>query len=110
VAEELFCDVTPEQLRDLLAQGRPPRLIDVRDPEEFALCHLPGAELLPAGQIADWCRTLNPDQEILLYCHHGIRSLHAAMHLSAIGFKKVSHLRGGLDAYSLRADPNIPRY
>jgi rhodanese-related sulfurtransferase len=110
VAEELFRDVTPEQLRDQLAQGKAPRLIDVRDPEEFALCRLPGAELHPADQIADWCRTLDRDQEILLYCHHGIRSLHAAMHLSAIGFKKVSHLRGGLDAYSLRADSNIPRY
>jgi rhodanese-related sulfurtransferase len=110
VAEELFCDVTPEQLRDLFAQDKAPRLIDVRDPEEFALCHLPGAELHPADQIADWCRALDRNQEILLYCHHGIRSLHAAMHLSAIGFKKVSHLRGGLDAYSLRADPKIPRY
>jgi rhodanese-related sulfurtransferase len=110
VAEELFRDVTPEQLRDLLAQGLAPRLIDVRDPEEFALCHLPGAELHPANLIAEWSRTLNPKQEILLYCHHGIRSMHAAMHLSANGFKKVSHLRGGLDAYSLRADPKIPRY
>jgi len=110
VAEELFRDVPPEQLRDLLAKGLAPRLIDVRDPGEFALCHLPGAELHPVDQIADWCRTLDPNQEILLYCHHGIRSLHAAMHLSAIGFKKVSHLRGGLDAYSLRADPSLPRY
>jgi rhodanese-related sulfurtransferase len=110
VAEELFRDVTPEQLRTLLAEGRAPRLIDVRDPEEFALCRLPGAELHPANLIADWSRTLDPDQEILLYCHHGIRSLHAAMHLSAIGFKKVSHLRGGLDAYSLRADPSMPSF
>jgi rhodanese-related sulfurtransferase len=110
VAEELFRDVTPEQLRALLEQGRAPRMIDVRDPEEYALGHLPGAELHPADQIADWSRTLDPDQEILLYCHHGIRSLHAAMHLSAIGFKKASHLRGGLDAYSLLADPGIRRY
>jgi adenylyltransferase/sulfurtransferase len=110
VAEELFHDVTPDQLRALLAQGLAPHLIDVRDPEEFALCHLPGAELHPANLIADWSRTLDPNQEILLYCHHGIRSMHAAMHLAAIGFKNVSHLRGGLDAYSLRADPGIPRY
>lgn len=110
MAEELFRDVTPEQLRALVEGGRAPRMIDVRDPEEFARGHLPGAELHPASQIAEWSRALDPEQEILLYCHHGIRSLHAAMHLSALGFKKVSHLRGGLDAYSLRADSSMPRY
>jgi rhodanese-related sulfurtransferase len=110
VAEELFRDLTPEQLRDLLAQGHAPRLIDVRDPEEFARCNLPGAELHPAAQIAEWSRMLDPNQEILIYCHHGIRSLHAVMYLTARGFQRVSHLRGGLDAYSLRADPSIPRY
>jgi rhodanese-related sulfurtransferase len=110
VAEELFRDLLPEQLRDLIAQGRTPRLIDVRNPEDFALCHLPGAELQSAERIAEWSRTLDPNEEILIYCHHGIRSLHAVMYLTAHGFKHVMHLRGGLDAYSLRADPSVPRY
>jgi rhodanese-related sulfurtransferase len=110
VAEEPFRDLTPEQVRDLIAQGRAPRLIDVRDPEDFALCHLPGAELHPADQIAEWSKTIDPNEEILVYCHHGIRSLHAVMYLSARGFKRLRHLRGGLDAYSLRADPSMPRY
>jgi rhodanese-related sulfurtransferase len=110
VSEELFRDLTPEQLRDLIAQGRTPRLIDVRDPDEFALCHLPGAESHPAPQFAEWSRDLDPEQEILIYCHHGIKSLHAVMQLTARGFRRVMHLRGGLDAYSLRADPGIPRY
>jgi len=110
VAEEIFRDQTPEQLRDVIAQGRTPRLIDVRDPEEFALCRLPGAELHPAVQIAEWSKALDPEEEILIYCHHGIRSLHAVMYLTARGFKHVMHLRGGLDAYSLRADPSVPRY
>jgi rhodanese-related sulfurtransferase len=110
VAEELFCDVTPEQLRDRIAAGRPPRLIDVRDPGEYALGHLPGAELHPAGEISEWSQAIDPEEELLIYCHHGIRSLHAVMYLSARGFRRVSHLRGGLDAYSLRADPSMPRY
>jgi rhodanese-related sulfurtransferase len=110
VPEELFRDLLPEQLRDLIAQGRTPRLIDVRNPEDFALCHLPGAELRSAAQIAEWSRTLDPDEEVLIYCHHGIRSLHAVMYLTGRGFKRVMHLRGGLDAYSLRADPGVPRY
>jgi rhodanese-related sulfurtransferase len=110
VPEELFRDLTPEQLRDLISQGRTPRLIDVREPEEFALCRLPGADLHPAAQIAEWSKTLQPDDEIVIYCHHGIRSLHAVMYLTARGFRHVMHLRGGLDAYSLRADPSVPRY
>ncbi len=110
MAEELFRDLTPEQVRDWLAQGRTVRLIDVREPEEFALCRLPGAELHPAGQIAEWSKSLDPNEEILIYCHHGIRSLHAVMYLTARGFKRVLHLRGGLDAYSLSADPSVPRY
>jgi rhodanese-related sulfurtransferase len=110
VPEEPFRDLTPEQLRDRIAQGQTPCLIDVRTPEEFALCRLPGAQLHPAAQIAEWSKTLDPDAEILIYCHHGIRSLHAMMYLTARGFKRVMHLRGGLDAYSLRADPSVPRY
>jgi rhodanese-related sulfurtransferase len=110
VPEEPFRDLTPEQLRDLIAQSRVPRLIDVRTPEEFALCRLPGAELHPGAQIAEWSKTLDPEQEILIYCHHGIRSLHALMYLTARGFKRVMHLRGGLDAYSLRADSSVKRY
>jgi rhodanese-related sulfurtransferase len=110
VADEPICDLTPEQLRERLLGGNAPRLIDVREPEEYALCHLPGAELLPAGKVDEWRQTLNPNHEILLYCHHGIRSLHVAIYLTANGFLRVMHLRGGLDAYSLRADSAIPRY
>jgi rhodanese-related sulfurtransferase len=110
VAEEQISDVLPVQLQQWLADGQTLRLIDVREPAEWALCRLPGAELMPAGKISDWSATLDPQQDIILYCHHGIRSLHAAMFLAARGFSHVSHLRGGLDAYSLQADPTIPRY
>jgi rhodanese-related sulfurtransferase len=110
VPKELFRDMTPEQLHGLIVQKRSPRLIDVRNPDEFERCRLPGAELYPAPQIAEWSKTLDPDEEILVYCHHGISSLHAAIYLTRKGFKRVIHLRGGLDAYSLRADPGMPRY
>ncbi|MBN2086128.1 MAG: hypothetical protein JW748_12990 [Anaerolineales bacterium] len=110
MAEELFRDLTPEQLRELIAQSRTPRLIDLREPEEFAHWHLPGAELQSAETIAEWSRALDPHEEILIYCHHGIRSLHAVIYLAKRGFHRMMHLRGGLDAYSLRADPSVPRY
>jgi rhodanese-related sulfurtransferase len=110
VAEDPFRDVTPEQLKQWFAEDRVPRLIDVREPEEWALVRLPGAELMPVGQISAWSATLDAEQDLVLYCHHGIRSLHAAMYLAAHGFARVMHLRGGLDAYSQQADPTIPRY
>jgi rhodanese-related sulfurtransferase len=110
VTDDKFNNVLPEQLRDWLAEGRSLKLIDVREESEWAICHLPGAELMPIGKIAEWSVQLDPQQEILLYCHHGIRSLHAAITLAGKGFTRVSHLRGGLDAYSLRADPSLPRY
>jgi rhodanese-related sulfurtransferase len=110
LTEDKFHDVLPEQLRDWLAEGRPLKLIDVREESEWAICRLPGAELMPVGKIAEWSETLDPQQEILLYCHHGIRSLHAAMTLARKGFTHVLHLRGGLDAYSLKADPSMTRY
>jgi rhodanese-related sulfurtransferase len=110
VADESIFDLTPEQLRERLLGGNAPCLIDLREPEEYAVCHLPGAELRSAGKVDEWRQTLDPSREILLYCHHGIRSLHVAMYLAANGFQRVMHLRGGLDAYSLRADPAIPRY
>jgi rhodanese-related sulfurtransferase len=110
VAEDPFRDVTPSQLKQWFAEDRALKLIDVREPEEWALVRLPGAELMPVGEIAAWSKKLDPQQEVVLYCHHGIRSLHAAMFLAAHGFNRVMHLRGGLDAYSQQADPAIPRY
>ena len=110
MAEEQFRDLTPEQVCELLAQERVPRIIDVRNPDEFAICRLPGAELHPASQIDEWSRSLDPEEEMLIYCHHGISSLHAVMYLTKKGFKRILYLRGGLDAYSLRADPGMPRY
>ena len=108
--KESLRDVLPLQLREWLSENRAPRLIDVREQDEWDRCRLPGAELKPGGQIAEWSKALDPEKEVLLYCHHGIRSLHAAMFLEAHGFSHVMHLRGGLDAYSLQADPSIPRY
>ncbi len=102
---------TPEQLRHRLTeQGPAPLILDVREPWEYALAHLPGARLVPMGEIAAQVDTLPRDREIVVVCHHGIRSRIVAAWLEKQGFGKVINLTGGLDAWSLRVDPALPRY
>lgn len=90
----------------------PPRLLDVRELEEHEIAHLPGARLIPVGQLpfrlaelADW-----KDQNIVVYCHHGIRSLHAIGVLDQAGFIRLKNLSGGIDSWSLEVDASVPRY
>ncbi|MBC8002922.1 MAG: hypothetical protein H7X97_10080 [Opitutaceae bacterium] len=90
----------------------PPQLLDVRELEEHEIAHLPGARLIPVGQIpfrlaelADW-----KDRDIVVYCHHGVRSLHAVEFLRQAGFTRLKNLAGGIDAWSLEVDSSVPRY
>lgn len=100
------------ELRDWLADpGRSqPRLIDVREAWEFALCHIKGAELMPMQSLPARLSELNPDQEIVVICHHGVRSYHAARFLEHQGFRHIINLVGGVDAWAKEADPTMPTY
>lgn len=96
----------------LLLDSQPPRLIDVREPDEFAICKIGRAELLPLSAFAENFAATLPDktEKILLYCHHGMRSLRAAVHLAGLGYTDVKSIAGGIDAWSREIDPNVPRY
>ena len=103
--------MTPEELKERLAGPRPPRLLDVRQPEEHAFAALPNSRLVPLDELpgrveelAEWRA-----EEVVVYCHHGIRSINAAVLLERHGFTAMS-MRGGIDAWSLRIDPSLPRY
>jgi len=75
------------------------RLIDVREPEEWQICRLPGAELIPLSEFTVRAPVeLKKDEQIILYCHHGIRSGNAGNFLLKTGYNKVRHLEGGIDA------------
>ena len=104
--------LSPQELAQRLKSENPPRLLDVREPGEFAICSFPGAELIPLGELAaradeidDW-----KNDEIIVYCHHGIRSAHAIGHLSALGFTRLFNLAGGIDRWSREVDASVPRY
>jgi rhodanese-related sulfurtransferase len=100
------------ELAGLLQLRDAPRLLDVRELEEFEIAALPGARLVPLGQIparieqiADW-----KNEAIVVYCHHGIRSMHAINFLEHNGFANLTNLSGGIDAWAREVDPKMPRY
>ncbi len=85
------------------------QILDVREPWEYDLARLPGARLIPLGQLAHRAGELDPWRPVAAYCHHGVRSRYALAILRDLGFQDVAHLAGGIDAYS-RLDPSVPRY
>ena len=80
--------------------------------DEYDLVHLPQATLLPMSQLASRVDELDPyrEQEILVLCHHGMRSLRAAQRALEMGFTDVHNVVGGIDAWSQTVDPSVPRY
>ncbi len=103
--------ITPQELKALLDQGKDFRLIDVREADEWAVAKIPGAELIPLSQFqVKALQELAPDETIILYCHHGMRSARAQGFLKENGYSKVINLTGGIDAWSLQVDPSVKRY
>lgn len=103
--------ITPLELQQRLAAGETFRLIDVREADEFAFVHLPDSTLIPLSEFQQRAtQELNPDENLVLYCHHGIRSARAQGFLKAQGFAKVLNLTGGIDAWALQVDPAMKRY
>lgn len=86
------------------------QLIDVRQADEWAIAHLPGARLLPLDQLPARSDEIDTARPVVLYCHHGMRSAMAGQWLERSGHSQVAHLEGGIDAWSREVDPRIPRY
>jgi rhodanese-related sulfurtransferase len=85
-------------------------LLDVREPFEFEYCHITDSVLIPLNQIPQRLKELDFDKEIVVICHHGIRSMQAANFLTQVGFKQVSNLVGGIDSWALECDSSMARY
>ena len=103
-------EVLPQELRARLERGARPLILDVREPEEIAIASFPGATHIPMGEIPSRITELDPGQETVVVCHHGIRSAQVAMYLARLGFERVSNLSGGIDLWSATVDPGVPRY
>ncbi|RMF71263.1 MAG: sulfurtransferase [Planctomycetota bacterium] len=85
-------------------------LLDCREPEELAIARIEGAVHIPMGDIPLRMTELDPDRQIIVFCHRGKRSYSVASYLRKMDFEKVYNLRGGIDAWSREVDPTVPRY
>lgn len=103
--------IAPRDAQRRLAGGEPqPLLLDCREHEELLLCRLPGALHIPMHDLPTRLRELDPQREIIVFCHRGMRSHAVAAFLKEQGFSHVRSLRGGIDAWATEVDPSVPRY
>ncbi len=108
--------ISVEELGRRLAEtsAEPLQLVDVREPAEVAIASLPGFQILSLSEFPEWSgqihTRLDPHQETLVLCHHGMRSSQMCQWLMSQGFTNVKNIAGGIDAYSLVVDSSIPRY
>jgi len=87
-----------------------PLLIDVREPWEYAICHIEGAQLIPLQSIPNNLAQLPKDRDLVLICHRGNRSNVAAQWLARNGYERLHNLRGGVAAWASEVDPTMARY
>lgn len=93
--------VTPSQVKEAIAQGKEDLLLlDVREPYEYSLGHLPGAKLIPLKELPQRVGELDPGRWIVVYCRSGHRSLTAGAYLKLLGFSRVENLQGGILAWA----------
>jgi rhodanese-related sulfurtransferase len=103
--------MTPKQVAQWLASDdEPPLLLDVREPWELAICQIEGSRSIPMGRIPGAVSMLDPNRDILVICHHGIRSYQVARYLEQQGFPRVINLDGGLAAWARDQDPSMAVY
>jgi rhodanese-related sulfurtransferase len=104
-------EITPEEVKAKLDQGDPFTLLDVRESWEFETAHMAGAKLIPMGDIPSrGNQELDPEDHIVVVCHHGVRSMNVTAWLRQQGFEKAQSMRGGIDAWSRRVDGMVPTY
>ncbi len=102
--------ITVQELKQKLDRGEKIILIDVREPWEYNTAKIEGAQLIPLGTLGAEFKKLDPNAEIVMHCHMGMRSMDATQFLLQQGFKNVKNLTGGINAWSQQIDPSVPRY
>jgi adenylyltransferase/sulfurtransferase len=109
-AEQNQWEITPLELKQRLEQGENIFILDVREPQEWEICRLPGAKLIPLGQLPSRVHELNSADFIVAHCKMGGRSAKAVKFLQDTGFRKIKNLKGGILAWAQQVDPTVPRY
>lgn len=103
-------EISPQEAAGLLAAGNA-KLVDVREPWEIATAHIDGSVAMPMGDVAARAhQELDPDERLLVVCHHGVRSMNVTFWLRGQGFEQAQSVRGGIDAWSAEVDATVARY
>jgi rhodanese-related sulfurtransferase len=104
-------EITPEEVKAKLDHGEEFTLLDVREPWEFETASIDGAKLVPIRDVPSRAhQELDPEDHIVVVCHHGVRSMNVTAWLRQQGFEKVKSMRGGIDAWSRQVDGKVPVY
>ncbi len=109
-AADGMAEIAVEELKKRLDQGEDLFILDVRNPEEFQICRIPGSTLLPLPQLGARFQELNKDREMVVHCKSGMRSARAIQFLKQQGFRKLKNLKGGILAWADRIDRGMPKY
>lgn len=102
--------MSPEQLKGHLDNGLSPVLLDVREAWEYEICHIDGSNNIQMSELVSAMPDLDPESMTIVICHHGMRSLQVAQYLEAEGFRNVTNLEGGIEAWATRIDQAMPKY
>ena len=102
--------ITPAELKQEMDRGQTPFILDVRNPEEIAICRIAGSTVIPLPELPQRYGELNPNQRIVVHCKSGIRSAKAIGFLKEAGFPHLQNLTGGILAWIKEIDPSLPTY
>ncbi|MDW8352967.1 MAG: molybdopterin-synthase adenylyltransferase MoeB [Bryobacterales bacterium] len=103
-------EIDPVEVKAKMDRGERFVLIDVREPHEYQICRIPGAKLIPLGELPRRVHELDSADEIVAHCRSGVRSAKAVDFLRQVGFRKVKNMKGGILAWSDKVDPSVPKY
>jgi rhodanese-related sulfurtransferase len=103
-------EINPEEVQQLRERGEKFVLLDVREPWEHDTARIEGSTLIPMDQVPARQQELDPDEHIVVLCHHGVRSLNVTHWLRQQGFDNVQSMRGGIHRWSRFVDPKVPTY
>jgi rhodanese-related sulfurtransferase len=106
-------EISPSEVKRRLDAGEKLHLIDVREPNEYAITRIEGSLLIPMRQVPAELQSLEAradEAPLIVFCHHGVRSLNVVNWLRNQGLEACQSMAGGIDAWSLSIDPSVPRY
>jgi rhodanese-related sulfurtransferase len=104
-------EISPEEVKSMLDASEQFTLLDVREPWEFERAWIDGAKLIPMGDVPSRAhQELDPEEAIVVVCHHGVRSMNVTVWLRQQGFENARSMRGGIDAWSRMVDRDVPVY